>query len=490
MAELISELLPFQRTFIREAFRKNVLIAALSLARGNGKSAILSYILARYLDPKDPFFQPGKELILLAGSFSQARFTFKPLRDHLEASGEHYFISENDRKMEITHVPTRTKLITISSSAKQSFGMGANTALIVGDECGSWEVNRGSMMWDSIKTSIGKPDSNMRVILASTRSPATNGWWIDLLDGGSDPEAGIYVMQRQANPKKWDKASELKKCNPLMWKHKQSRQVLLAERDKARNDPALKSQFMSYRCNIASADESVMICSMSDWHDVLKRPVQPRRGSPVLGIDLSGSRSWSACCALWNTGRVEAIAQCPGIPDIRTQEARDRQKGVYSKLLETGHLQMQSGKRIPEIRTFLAYALNKFGHPHVIICDRFRIGELSDALEELGAAVEIKARSLMPSETSDDIRRTRKFLLDSALNIEKNSRALLTHSVSVARVHIAPGGVERLKKPGTNNTARDDVIFSLVLAAGQASRMLDEYRLESSVGIKQAVAVA
>ncbi len=47
-------------------------------------------------------------------------------------------------------------------------------------------------------------------------------------------------------------------------------------------------------------------------------------GLPIFGIDLRANRAWSAAVAAWKTGRTEAIACAPGIPDIDEQEHRDR----------------------------------------------------------------------------------------------------------------------------------------------------------------------
>ena len=41
-------------------------------------------------------------------------------------------------------------------------------------------------------------------------------------------------MAVRGDPKKWDSASEIKKCNPLMWHYPDSRKLLLQERDRAR----------------------------------------------------------------------------------------------------------------------------------------------------------------------------------------------------------------------------------------------------------------
>ena len=69
------EVLPWQRRFIRGAFAPGVQSAALSVARGNGKTALLSGIAAATLD--GPLAVPRGETVIVASSFEQARIAFE-----------------------------------------------------------------------------------------------------------------------------------------------------------------------------------------------------------------------------------------------------------------------------------------------------------------------------------------------------------------------------------------------------------------------------
>src|SRR5262249_20819117 len=65
-------LAPFQRDFIKHALRKTVSIAALSVARGNGKSALAGGLtLGALLGSWDP--QPRREVILAARTREQSK---------------------------------------------------------------------------------------------------------------------------------------------------------------------------------------------------------------------------------------------------------------------------------------------------------------------------------------------------------------------------------------------------------------------------------
>ena len=67
--------LPWERRFITKAFKPTVSTAALSMARANGKSALIGAIAAAHID--DPRLrQPRAEILVIASSFGQARIIF------------------------------------------------------------------------------------------------------------------------------------------------------------------------------------------------------------------------------------------------------------------------------------------------------------------------------------------------------------------------------------------------------------------------------
>ena len=67
--------LPWQARFVRCAFAPGTQSAALSVGRGNGKTALLSGIAAATLD--GPLAVPRGETVIVASSFEQARIAFE-----------------------------------------------------------------------------------------------------------------------------------------------------------------------------------------------------------------------------------------------------------------------------------------------------------------------------------------------------------------------------------------------------------------------------
>ena len=77
----------FQRDFLRGALAPGIDTAALSLPRGNGKTWLAAYILARCLTPRDKLNVVGAEYLLCAASLEQARLAFRFVRETLETAG-------------------------------------------------------------------------------------------------------------------------------------------------------------------------------------------------------------------------------------------------------------------------------------------------------------------------------------------------------------------------------------------------------------------
>ncbi|MDE2667222.1 MAG: hypothetical protein OXI69_13845 [Acidobacteriota bacterium] len=354
----------------------------------------------------------------------------------------------------------------IGSNGKTAMGL-VGCPWVIADEPGAWEVRGGTLVHDAIETAKGKPGSPLRAVYIGTLAPSTGGWWHDLVKDGSGP--GVYVQVLQGDRKTWDRWPTIRKANPLTAISADFRAKLLQERDAARRDTRLKARFLSYRLNIPTADESEVLLTVEDWERVTARAVPDREGLPMFAYDLGGGRAWSAAVALWRNGRTEALAVAPGIPSLEDQEKRDRvPAGLYRKLEESGRLLVADGFRVPAPAFLHGSAVAAWGGPDCILCDRFRLPELADAVN----GARLVPRVTRWSEASEDIRGLRKLAADGPLSVETGSRDLLTASLSVAMVKNDDQGSVRLVKRGSNNTARDDVAAAWLLAAGALSRWI------------------
>lgn len=456
---------PFQRRFLRAATAPGIRTAALSLPRGNGKSWLAGHLCARILTPGDKLYREGLESVLMAASIEQARIVAKFVRASLGEAD--YSYTDSATRVAIRHKATRTRLRVIGSNGRTAMGL-VDCPWVIADEPGAWEVRGGELMHDAIETALGKPGSPLRVLYIGTLAPAEGGWWHDLVGGGSS--GTTHVTALQGDLETWDRWPTIRKANPLTAVSADFRARLIEERDAARRDSRLKARFLSYRLNLPSEDEVRMLLTADDWRRVLAREVGARDGQPYVGVDLGGSRSWSAAVAVWPSGRCEALAVTAGMPSIADQEERDRvPTGQYRRLVEAGALLVAEGLRVPPPSMLVDAALERWGEPAGVWCDRYRQRELADALDGRAG---ILTRVGGFKDSTEDIRGLRRLALDGPLSVPEDSRALLTLALQVGRVVQDSHGNERIRRAegSTVRARRDDVAVALSLAGGAHAR--------------------
>ena len=328
--------------------------------------------------------------------------------------------------------------------------------LAILDEPAALHTIGGTALWDAVRTAQGKPGSPLKAILTGTLAPSDPGsWWPVLVENGTAGSTWVGLLQGRAD--RWSHWREILRVNPLARDFPETAEVLREERDAAMADSRLAGAFKSFRLNLPAGDESTMLLAVDDWERSTARPVPDREGRPIVGIDLGAGRAWSAATAIWRSGRVEALAVAPGIPSLEAQERRDRQPwGTYRRLALRGALRVADGLRVQPPAELWRAVVAAWGKPARVVCDRFRLPELVDAI---GPGVEIVPRVSRWSESSEDIRALRSMTADGPLAVEKDSRALLTASLGVAmgrggRCRQRPNEKARDEQPGARRRGR------------------------------------
>ena len=461
-------LLPFHADWIKTSFAPDTQISALSVPRGNAKTWLFGWLGACSLTPNSPLWREGVEVLGVSASFEQSRVVMNFLRDSLEGNGELYRSLDSGQRLAYTHTRTGTKMRILSSSGKRAMGL-SQFHTIFADEPGSWESRGGALMWDALRTSLGKL-AQQRLLLIGTRSPAEDGgWWPNLLDAGSGNGTHVEVLTAP-DDEPWDSWSTIRKVNPLVYVNENLRKTVLRERDDARRNPSLRPAFEAYRLNRQVDVHRDVLVPADTWRRVESREVPPREGRPILGLDLGSERSWSGAWALWANGRSECYALAPGVPDLDEREKQDGMpRGLYRRLHEDGVLLVDEGLRVSRPEVLINHLLTIGINPQKVLCDRFLLGALQDATDGRWPIV---PRVTRWSEGTEDITGFRKLCEDGPLSIAPECRALARVSFSQASVKGDDQGSLRLEKK-RHGRSRDDVAVAGTLAAGALVREMN-----------------
>ena len=452
----VSDLRPFQRRFLKAALAPGVEIAALSLPRGNGKTTLLAHLAARSLTPGDPLFVPAASNVLIAGSIKQSRPGFRLARAALGEDG--YRFEDSNQAVKILHLASQTRLDVHAANAKTALGwLGARLILV--DE---GAVVPGDL-WDAIETTLGKGLTT--IVVCGTLAPSgRDDWWPKLVKRGSGP--GVHVTALHGAADTWDTWPTIRKCNPLASVNPRLRRTLLRERDESRRDERLRARFLSLRLNVPTRTDGRELIPPDQWETVLDRPVPPREGAAVLGLDLGASRSWSAAALWWRNGRAEVYASIPGIPDIDVQErSLGFGRGVLRSMVAQGTVAVAEGKRVADIDVLLDRlpAVDVQG----VVADRFLAGAMGDALAARRYPP-VEWRVSQWSTATEDLASFRRYVLDGPLSVARECRPLATIGMADAEVERDTSGNARLHKRDWRK--RDDVAAALLLAGGAVRR--------------------
>ena len=463
--------LPWERRFIRGAFAQSG-PAALSVARGNGKSAVVAGIAAAVVDPDGPLHGRRREAVVVASSLGQARIVFE---DVLAFMGERYDIGKRTewRKQDsqfsavLEHRDSGARVRCIGSDPARAHGL--RPALALMDEPAQWPRNQRDRMRAAIRTGLGKVPGS-RMIALGTKPAGADHWFTGLLEGRAGyaqshhtgPDDPLYTMRsiRRANPS-WDHLPSL-------------RAEILEEIEECKLDPAMVPAFKALRLNQGVEDfERQSLLEAGTWERAEIELAEIPPGRYVLGLDLAGGAAMSAGAAYWaDTGILEAMAMFPGVPTLAERGLQDGVGNLYSKMAERGELVTVPGTWVP-VFELLREAARRWGYPVAIAVDTWREDELRQSLADAQwPVVPIVFRRQGFGDGAIDVRSFREAMLAGQVHPKKSLllRAGMMEAVTVAD----PARNEKLAKAsegGRRKRARDDAVAAAILAVAVGYRI-------------------
>ena len=456
--------LRWQRRFVRGAFAGGVQSAALSVARGNGKTALLSGIAAATLD--GPLAVPRGETVIVASSFEQARIAFEHVLSFMgdTLQGARWRIWDTAQQARIEDKFTGARVRCVGSDPRRAHGLAP--VLVLADEPAQWPETTGERMVAALRTAAGK-QPHSRFVALGTRPADPEHWFAKMLAGGADyaqchaATAGAPPFQRRT----WVTA------NPSLSHMPDLEAAIRTEAGQARRDPALLAAFEALRLNLGTEDAAVStLLAAGLWRSI--EGEAERDGRAVWGIDLGTSAAQSAIAAYWPaSGRLECLAAFPSEPGLGDRGLRDGVGALYVECARRGEL-LNLGQRSADVPALLGAALERYGRPVRIVADRWREAELRDALDAAGvpvAAFETRGQGF--KDGAEDVRGFRRACADGRVVPVRS--LLLRSAMAEARTVSDPAGNAKLSKGsqgGRRVRARDDAAAAAILAVAAGAR--------------------
>ncbi len=467
--------MPFQQRFVRGLMCNTE--AALSIARGNGKSTLAGAIGACALAGK--LAVSRGQIALVASSFTQATITVKHAYWFLKRRilTETYVDEDNGREKprwrwidnshecKLEDRMTGSYLRAFGSDPKRAHGLAP--VLAIGDEPAKWGRNHGPQMYAALVTALGK-QPNSRLIVIGTRSDDSEHWFNRLLKGGPGIHAQLHAAPPEADDFAW---SNVQSANPALGFMPELRAALHREREKAREGGSNLAMWRSLRLNKGTPEvgEREVIVSVDNWQACVFQPPPPREGPVAIGFDLGGAASMTAFVAYWPaSGRLEVRGAFPADPGLKARGRADAVGDRYVLMAERGEIRTYPGKVTP-VGRFLTDMTRNLAGEEVIgaVADRYRQAEAEQALAEAGVDWRMEWRATGGGKDgSADIRSFQAEVLEAHLRIAPS--LMMESAIAECVLGRDTNGNPRLDR--RRRRGRIDALQAAVLAVGLGRR--------------------
>ena len=190
---------PWERRFLMGTFAQPG-NAALSIARGNGKSAFVAALAAAVVVPGGPLHGTRREVVCVASSFGQSRIIFEDVLSYAAGLGHDL----NDRSLwrrqdsqnmaTLEYRPTGARVRCCGSDPKRIHGL--RPFLVLADEPAQWENNKAEAMISGLRTGLGKTPGSRLVALGTL--PADGAHWFSTMLHSADTYTQLHAAAKDA----------------------------------------------------------------------------------------------------------------------------------------------------------------------------------------------------------------------------------------------------------------------------------------------------
>ncbi len=465
------KLLQFQREFVKNALRRDVLYAILSIARGNGKTPLCSAI-ALFELIHGITKQNQREIILAAKVRDQSKVAFnycvgfcESLPDEIRSK----LIYRRGPTLEIEYKGNGGPHILRAIAASGANILGASPTLCLLDEVSAWPLDQGQQLESALLSGLGKRDG--KAFLLSTSASwdgAPFSKWID------EPKEHQFTMEFRPPPNlEPDDPVSLIYANPacqhgignsLAWLQSEARRCISA-------GGSTLSRFRNLNRNERVAAEGMQLLLTPDqWKKCEVGELPAREGSLVVGVDLGICSSMSAASFYWpSTGRLEAFGVFPQQPSLAERGLLDSVGDSYLYMKNRGEL-FTIGDQVINLPQLMEM-VGSFANPYpiaVIVSNESRKTEMQDACRAAGLNCPLLFRSGSYRENSEDVERLRRAVFER--KVYSKESLLLARAFGDAVTLQDEEGNQKLAK--ARSQGRVDSVAATILAVAEGQRRL------------------
>ena len=458
------ELLDFQDRFVRGVYgnvddlgRRRVRLAALSVARGNGKSAMMAGLSLAHL--LGPMKEPHGETYAAALDREQAGVLYRMTRAFIEATPwMAAAVNIRDWHKEIIHEDSQSIWRALTSDARKAHGLAPS--FWIADEVAQW---RSRELWDNLATGMGKRTQALGVTI-STQAADGLHFFSEMLD--AEPSSTEYVQLHTA-PKDCalDDRSAWRAANPALGKFLNEDQFADAAA-RANRSPSFEPSFRLLNLNQRVAAEGRFI-EQADW-EANGEPfeaIELEGRACYGGLDLSSTRDLTAL-SLWFPEEGKVLTW-HWVPNDTISERVVRDRVPYDRWSEGGWMERTNGRATDRLAIARRLAdVRQSYDVKGIAFDRWRFEDLAKLLNDEG--IELPLVEFVPGFKSyapacDSFERA---VLERRMR--HNNNPLLRWQAGNVIVETDAAGNRKPTK--SKSLDRIDGIVTVIMACGLAAR--------------------
>lgn len=486
----------FQKEWIRDVYtphyrESNLRIvrkAILSIARKNGKTAIIAAIVLVHLIGPEAI--PNGEIYSCANDLEQAAVVFKFLTQMIELEAELSDLLHVIEHKKTVKAPNGSEYKALSRDSKTKHGK--SPSVWVFDELGQAKDRE---LFDTMDTATGARDEPLGFVI-STQSPDPESPMSQVVDDGLDPNDPTTVCHLYAVPEEWEleidgdgnpvndifSEDAWRLANPALGAFCSYESLRIAA-DRARRNPAFENAYRNLHLN-QRVSQNVPLITRTLWKSKLDNQCRLVEGEPIyLGLDLATSTDLAALVAV-SAEKGTRVQSWFWTHSHELEQRSKTDRAPYATWKKQGLLEVSPGKIIDyaPIISFLDH-LSKAYDVKGVGFDRWRIKEFEKDCAQEDVKIDVDPKD---PELSDGIRFVsigqgfrdmttciekfeREMLSDEGL--EHDGHPVLTYCIANAAPITDPAGNRKLDKSRRN--LRIDGAVALLMAIGLKAKDLE-----------------